>query len=258
VAIPSATELLDLSGRAAVVTGGGRGIGYATAERLARAGAAVVVADVDPAGAESAARLAADGLDVTYSTLDVTDPAQHEALAARVDEEYDGLDIWINNAGVFPNDAALEMSDATWRRVLDVNTNGAFFGARAAGRRMVPRGSGVIVNLLSVSAFRVSGDGRAHYAASKGAVRSLTQALARELGPRGVRVLGVAPTSIATPGVLEGGMGDAGLRDYASRLPLRRYGEPDDVARVVLFAVSDLASLMTGSVLAVDAGQMAV
>jgi NAD(P)-dependent dehydrogenase (short-subunit alcohol dehydrogenase family) len=126
---------------------------------------------------------------------------------------------------------------------------------------MVNAGRGVIINLASVSGFRVSGDGRVHYAASKGAVRSLTQAFAREFSPHGVRVVALAPTATRTEGVLEASealSAAAGSTEYENVLPMRRMAEPDDIARVALFAASDLAGMITGTTIAVDGGQMAV
>jgi NAD(P)-dependent dehydrogenase (short-subunit alcohol dehydrogenase family) len=251
-------ESIDLTERTAVVTGGGRGIGYAVSETLARAGASVTIADIDDTASDAASSLRRSGLDVRYARADVRSSADLDAVAQGVIDSRGRLDIWVNNAGVFPTADALEITDEQWESVFEINVSGAFYGSRAAGRRMTAGGGGVIVNLASVSAFRVAGDGRAHYAASKGAVVSLTRALARELGPAGVRVVAVAPTSIATEGVLSAHDPDDGfLEAYARTLPIRRVGRPDEVANVVLFAVSDLGSLVTGSVIAADGGQLA-
>lgn len=263
--ITSYVDLLNLEGKVAVVTGGGRGIGRAIAERFGDAGARVVIADRDPAAETTAKELREAGYRAEFRQLDVTDSEQHESLADEVVETFGRLDIWVNNAGIFPTDYALEMTDSAWRKVFAVNTDGAFFGSRAAGRRMRESG-GVIVNLASASAFRVTADARVHYAASKAAVVSITQGLARELGPYGIRVLAIAPTATATEGLLgdqdalsSAKGGDTSYLDtYAQTLPLRRYAQPDDIARVVLFAASDLAGLVTGATIPVDAGQLAV
>lgn len=254
-------DLVSLAGRVGVVTGAARGIGRAIARRLAEAGAVVVIADLD--GAEAAA----DDLGGAASRLhgwplDVTDRDAVDRLAGRVVDEFGRLDIWVNNAGVFaPVAPVLEMPDSAWDRVLDVNLNGAFAGSRAAARAMVAGGrGGAIVNIASVSGYRGRA-GLSHYSSSKHAIRGLTRSLAVELGPAGIRVLGIAPTMVTTEGT------DAALRSAAPRLhatdvyehlPLGRAGVPDDIARVALFAVSDLAALMTGSTLAVDAGQMSL
>ena len=256
------SELLDLARRVAVVTGAAKGIGRAIARRLAEAGAIVIIADLHDA-AESAAVLAATaGLDVRGRHLDVTDRPAVDALVADVVAEFGRLDIWVNNAGIFfPAAPVLDMPDDAWDRVIDVNLNGAFAGARAAARAMTAVGrGGVIVNIASVSGYRGRA-GLAHYSSSKHAIRGLTRSLAVELGPRGIRVLGVAPTMVVTEGTAQAQQA-AGPRlhstDVYQRLPLGRSGVPDDIARVVLFAVSDLASFMTGSTLAADAGQMSM
>jgi NAD(P)-dependent dehydrogenase (short-subunit alcohol dehydrogenase family) len=250
---------IDLTERTAVVTGGGRGIGWAIAKTLAASGATVTIVDIDRLAEDRAASLRQAGWDVSFAHADVRRSADHETVAQSVIDARGRLDIWVNNAGIFPSADAVTISDEEWDRVLGINVSGTFFGCRAAGRRMSAQGGGVIVNLASVSAFRVTGAGRSHYAASKGAVVSLTRALAGEWGPHGVRVIAVAPTSIATEGVLAGHDADDGfLEGYARMLPVRRVGSPEEVADVVLFAVSDLASLVTGSVIAADGGQLAV
>ena len=253
-------ELSTLTGRAAVVTGGARGIGFACCKRLVEAGAIVLVADVDEREATSAAvRL---GPAATAAWIDVTDSASVRAAADHAVAHLGRLDVWVNSAGVFPVSPLLELSDDEWGRVLDVNLRGTLFGAREAARAMVAGGrGGVIVNIASTAAFRADGPGVAHYVASKFGVRGLTQSLAVELGAHGIRVLAVAPTVTLTPG-LEAerkSLEAAGfaLDELDARLPLGRVAVPDDVARVVLFCASDLSLLMTGSTLLVDAGELA-
>jgi NAD(P)-dependent dehydrogenase (short-subunit alcohol dehydrogenase family) len=253
------TELLALSGRIAVVTGAARGIGRACCTRLAEAGATVVVADLDADGADAAAREL--GLPAVAVAVDVREAASVRALVEQVLAEAGRLDVWVNAAGVYPTSPLLEMSDAAWELVLDTNLRGTFLGAREAARAMVSGGKGgVIVNVSSTAAFRVDAPGAAHYVASKFGVRGLTKALAVELGPHRIRVLEVAPTVTLTPGLEEQrealeGSGFA-LEELGPQLPLGRVAVPDDVARVVLFCASDLAALMTGSTLAVDAGEL--
>jgi NAD(P)-dependent dehydrogenase (short-subunit alcohol dehydrogenase family) len=263
----SLADLLSLKGRAAVVTGGARGIGLATAYRLAEAGAAVAVADVDRAAAEKAAAEIAEvhGGTAVGVELDVTDPASIEAAFARMVAELSGLDILVNNAGIFPIFPVLPMPDEEWDRVMRTNLYGSFYCAREAGRHMTRSGQGgVIVNMVSVQAFKAGTAGLAHYTTSKGALVALTKALAVELGPFGIRVLGVAPTVVDTPGLQANmpifqasGVSDV-IEMVSNQLPLGRTAVPDDVARVVLFAASDLAILMTGDILAVDAGHLVI
>jgi NAD(P)-dependent dehydrogenase (short-subunit alcohol dehydrogenase family) len=252
-------DLLTLSGRVAVVTGGGRGIGRACCVRLAEAGATVVVADLD----EQAARETASALGGTAfaALVDVRDAESVRALAERVAAGEGRLDIWVNAAGVYPTSPLLDLGDDDWDSVLDTNLRGTFLAAREAARAMVARGEGgVIVNVSSTAAFRAEAPGAAHYVASKFGVRGLTKALAVELGPHGIRVLEVAPTVTLTPGLEEQreALQEAGfaLDELGPELPLGRVAVPDDVARVVLFCASDLSLLMTGSTLLVDAGEL--
>jgi NAD(P)-dependent dehydrogenase (short-subunit alcohol dehydrogenase family) len=261
----SLAELVSLQGRSAVVTGGARGIGYAVADRLAEAGAEVLLADLDGALAVSAAdelsaKRAAKVLGVQ---LDVADPRAVRDVADRAVAEFDSLDIWVNNAGIYPGSPLLDTTDEQWRTVLAVNLDGAFAGAREAARRMVEAGrGGVIVNITSTASFRSHGPGMAAYVSSKHALHGLTKSMAVELAPHGIRVLAVAPTAIDTPGVesqreaLAQAAGVDLVDQVAKELPLGRIGVSDDIARVVLFAASDLAAFMTGSTLVVDAGDL--
>ena len=253
------TDLLSLRGRTAVVTGGARGLGRAIARRLAEAGCSVLIADLDrPAAETTSEELAAQtGGTVLADGLDVGDPASISAVADTAVDRLGRLDIWVNNAGVYPSTPVLEMGDDEWERVMRINVTGTFVGAREAARRMTAAGGGgVIVNLASVAGLRGRGPNIPHYVASKHAIVGLTKQLALEFASSGIRVLAVAPTTIITPGVEEG------LKhppDIEARLtgPLGRAGRPDDVARVVLFCASDLAMFMTGTTLVVDGGDLA-
>jgi NAD(P)-dependent dehydrogenase (short-subunit alcohol dehydrogenase family) len=254
------TDLLSLAGRAAVVTGAGRGIGLAIASRLAEAGAAVVVADLNDTAAEAGARALGDRASALQ--VDVADAASVAALADAAVERHGRLDVWVNNAGIYPTHPLLELDEADWDRVVGVNLRAVFLGAREAGRRMSALGQGgVIVNIASTASYRVAGLGVSHYVAAKHGVLGLTKSLAVELGPHGIRVLAIAPCVTRTEGIAE--QRDAfeaagfAIDDLARELPLGRVGVPDDVARAVVFCASDLAALMTGSALAVDAGYLA-
>ena len=252
----SLTDLLSLAGRVAVVTGGGRGIGAATVRRLAEAGATVLAADLDAGSAEEVASASPH---VVAATVDVTDTGSLAALADRAVTDHGRLDVWVNNAGIYPTTGpAIDAADDFIDRMLQVNVRGTFAGAREAARRM--QGGGVIVNVASTAGFRAA-TGISAYVASKHAVVGLTKNLALELGPAGIRVVGVAPGVIDTPGVQEqlAPLKAAGLDVGASmsRTLLGRAGQPDDVARVVAFLVSDLAGWVTGDVIAVDAGALA-
>jgi NAD(P)-dependent dehydrogenase (short-subunit alcohol dehydrogenase family) len=261
----SLAQLFSLQGRTAVITGGAMGIGEAIARRFAEAGASVVVGDLADAD-ESAARLAREtGANVIGIQVDVGDPDSIAACAQRSCDELGRLDIWVNNAGIYPSVPVLEMTTTDWDHVLDVNLRGTFVGAREAAARMVrDGGGGVILNLASTAGFQAGGPGIAHYVSSKHAVIGLTKSLAVELGPFDIRVLAIAPTLIETPGIEAGreafrraGLGDM-IDMYAQKLPLGRIGVPDDVARAALFCASDLAMFMTGSTVLVDGGDIAV
>ena len=256
----SLVDLLHLDGRVAVITGGGRGIGSATASRLVEAGARVVVGDVD---GEAAQAVAAElGETALAAHVDVTDEDSVRALAKTAVATWGSLDVWVSCAGIYPPAPLLSLSVEEWERMLAVNLRGAFLGARESARAMIAldRG-GVIVTIASTAAYRADGPGVAHYVASKFGVRGLTQSLAVELGAHRIRALAIAPTVTLTPGLEEqrGALEAAGfaLDELGPSLPLGRVAVPDDVARVVVFCASDLSLLMTGSTLLVDAGELA-
>lgn len=245
-------EKLSLAGRRALVTGAGRGIGYACADALSEAGAHVILADLDARSAEDAAkRLADQGRSTEALGLDVTDSAAVTAAADAVGP----LDILVANAGVgrLPT-AAEEVTDDDWLAVHRVNLDGVFYCNRAFGRHMLAQGKGAIVNIGSMSGLIVNRpQGQAHYNSSKAAVHHLTKSLAAEWADRGLRVNAVAPTYIETPLTAvahENGMAAIWTRDT----PMGRFGQVDEVASAVHFLASDAASLMTGAVVVVDGG----
>jgi NAD(P)-dependent dehydrogenase (short-subunit alcohol dehydrogenase family) len=267
-------DLISLEGRVAVVTGGAKGIGLGIARRFAEAGASVLLADLDDDVGPASARELAETYGVTalYRRVDVRNASDVEAAADEAVSELGGLGIWANIAGVYPVHAdefqvAASMSDATWDRTIGINLTGTFHGARAAAKRMIEAGRrGVIINVQSTTTQKVPAPGFAHYVASKGGIEALTKSLAVELGQHGIRVLSISPTMVGTPGMTAqkpvlteafGNNGDPWLL-YGSRLPLGRIATEDDIARVALFLASDLSAIMTGSVVAADAGDLAV
>ena len=237
--------------RVAVVTGAGRGIGAAIARRLAEMGAHVVVADVEGGLALSSAEaLRFEGLAATALAVDMSEERSVEALADHA-RSLGPLAAWVNNAGISSRVGLLEMELDDWDRMMAVNARGTFLGTRAAGRRM-ERGA-AIVNVASMSA-QIALPNHAHYGASKGAVVAFTKHAAVDLGPRGIRVNAVAPGTIETA-MTAPRLERPGERVRASeRLPLRRIGEPDDIAGAVAFLCGPDSAYLTGTTLFCDGG----
>ncbi|MGY8635194.1 SDR family NAD(P)-dependent oxidoreductase [Bradyrhizobium sp. 14AA] len=246
-----------LRDRLVVVTGAGQGIGRAIALGLAAAGARVVLTDLRQDRAESAAREMRDGgrEAVAYS-LDVTDAQACSEVARRVDEEIGPADVIVNNAGIIirePIDSP--RAHENWRQVFDVNVNGTFNVVHA----FIPalrKTRGAIINVASVAAFGGMG-GTLGYSPSKGAVRLFTQALARDLAPDGIRVNAVAPGIIATEMSEFTRDNPARLSGLMARTPMRRVGQPDEIAGPVIFLASAMASYVNGVILPVDGGYLA-
>lgn len=250
-------EKLRLDGRVAVVTGGGGGIGLACAMALAEAGATVVIADLDPVRAESGAQAVIEaGGRAEGVEIDVTDAGMVARVAAGILERHGRIDILVCNAGVVVSEVKAEdMEDALWLRHIDVNLNGVFRCCRAFGRVMLDQGRGSIVNIGSMAgSIVVRPQEQAAYNASKAGVHHLTRSLAAEWAGRHVRVNCVAPTYIETP-LTRFGMDKPELYDqWLASTPMRRVGQPHEIASVVHFLASDAASLMTGSIVYADAG----
>lgn len=253
-------DLFDLTGRVAVVTGAAMGIGRAVAERLARSGASVVIADRDGVAADDvAAELKQRGHDALGVRVDVAHEPDVTALFETTVRWRTRVDILVNNAGIYPSTPVSAMSMEQFESVLRVNLVGSFLCCRSAAALM-PRG-GSIVNITSIDALHPSAVGLAHYDASKHGLWGFTRNLALELAPRGIRVNALAPGAIATPGVahMQAAAGQAAedmLAAFLARIPLGRIGEPDDIARLVLVLASDASAYMTGSQVVVDGGAL--
>jgi NAD(P)-dependent dehydrogenase (short-subunit alcohol dehydrogenase family) len=260
------SRLWSLDGRVAVVTGGGSGMGQATAVRLAEAGAATVVADIDQDKAQETAVLITKrvpGAQTLALTADVADPASVRALGDAVGQHFGPPDIWVNTAWLSSSGAIADYPDEMWRHGIAVNLDGSFYTAREAARRMLEAGRrGVIILVTSGSAHH----GRARryqYVAAKHGTLGLVKSLALELGPAGIRVVAIAPAATDTPGFRVAptrfGGQDAEqakrlLDDTVAKMALGRLGQADDIARAAVFAASDMAAFVTGSTIHVDGG----
>jgi NAD(P)-dependent dehydrogenase (short-subunit alcohol dehydrogenase family) len=256
---------MKLADRVAVITGAAQGIGAACARVFAAAGARVVVADLNEAGAAAVAReIAAAGGSALACRADVGSRADCVALMDCAVDNYGALDILVNNAGIVHAADFLELAEEDFDRVLRVNLKGAFLCGQAAARRMVqqaPRaggGRGVIINMSSVNAV-VAIANQVPYSVSKGGVNQLTKVMALALAPHGVRVVGIGPGSIATEMLRSAVLTDEAARQrILSRTPLGRLGEPEEIARVAAFLASDDAAYLTGSTLYPDGGRLAL
>jgi NAD(P)-dependent dehydrogenase (short-subunit alcohol dehydrogenase family) len=249
-------EKFDLRGSRAVITGGGRGIGLATAEALAEHGAEIVICDIDAGVLESGrAALAAKGYEAAAHLLDITKSVDVERLAAELNATK-AVDILIANAGIaMPDKAAEATPDEDWLRMMDINVNGMFWSCRAFGRAMLERGAGAIVTTGSMSGVIVNKPQRqTHYNAAKAAVHHMTRSLAAEWAPRGVRVNCVAPTYIDTAMTRGSAEDKAMFSTWMEFTPMARMGRPDEIAAIALFLASPASSVMTGAVVMADAG----
>lgn len=248
----------SLKDKTAVVTGAGAGIGQAIAQLFARAGARVVVADVNGDGAESTAHgiRSAGG----HAVAVVADVSQEPAVAALMDralQEFGSLDVLVNNAAIFPKKPFLEVDAAFWDRLHAVNLRGTFLCLREAIRRMQAQGrGGSIVNISSVSSMQAVVYHNATYNASKAGVNSLTKTTALEFAGDGIRVNAVLPGGVATPGAKAAGANIElkGPILGPGRIPLGKMGEAEDIAMAALFFASPASRLVTGQLLAVDGG----
>jgi 2-deoxy-D-gluconate 3-dehydrogenase len=257
-ALPLA-KLLDLSSKVAVVTGGAVGIGFGIARRLAEAGAKVVIADVNGrAATDAAAQLTTRGWTASATPADVSAPQQAAGLIDTAVRTYGAIDILVNNAGIYPTIPLMKMQPEDFERILSVNLKGAFFCTKAAAEQMIAQGrGGKIVNVTSIDALHPSMVGLATYDASKHALWGFTKNVALELAPHKIWVNAIAPGGISTPGTGAGGANpqmEEMMAPFVARIPMHRIGEPDDIGKVALFLVSDLASYMTGSQIVVDGG----
>lgn len=251
------SNLLNLSSKGAVVTGGALGIGFGITQRLAEAGANVLIADLKQPEADSAAKSLADkGLKVKAFKVDVSSEDDVKAMVSEAVNSFGSLDILVNNAGIYPNIPVSQMILADFEKVLAVNLKGVFLCTKYSSGQMIKQGrGGKIINITSVDALHPSMVGLAHYDASKHGVWGFTKNVALELAPHKIWVNAIAPGGILTEGVKKQGVDiEKVLEAFLQKIPMSRMGEPDDIAKVALFLSSEMSSYMTGSQIVVDGG----
>jgi 2-dehydro-3-deoxy-D-gluconate 5-dehydrogenase len=258
----SIATLFDLSGKTAVVTGGAKGIGYGIVLRLFEAGANVVISDMDDVTGERKAK--ALGKRCAFIHTDVSSESDVKNLVKKVVEKFGKLDIFVNNAGIFPGSPVLDMKLELWEKIQAVNLRGVFLCSREAGKVMAKQGGGVMVNIASIDALHPSSVGLASYDASKHGVWGFTKNFALEMASKNVRVNVIAPGGVITEGVEEMTQGaiKAGSTEgqispeFTAHVPMKRMGVPDDIAKAALFLASDASSYMTGTITVVDGGYL--
>ncbi|MEA1929055.1 MAG: 3-oxoacyl-[acyl-carrier-protein] reductase [Candidatus Auribacterota bacterium] len=241
-----------LEGKKAVVTGAGRGIGSSIALALAAEGADIAVLDMDESGAGDTAGLIKDsGRESLALKVDVSNLSEVTGVINKILDLWNSIDIVVNNAGITRDNLLMRMKEDEWDSVIAVNLKGAFNLSKAVARSMMKQRSGSIVNIASIIGM-MGNAGQANYAASKGGLIALTKSLAREMAPRGIRVNAVAPGFIATE--MTDKIPEKMREEMIGAIPLKRMGEPEDIAAVVSFLTSEAASYITGQVIVVDGG----
>jgi 2-dehydro-3-deoxy-D-gluconate 5-dehydrogenase len=261
------SELLNLSGKTAIVTGGAKGIGYGISYRLAEAGANVLVADLDEETAKKTAEeLTSKGWKAAALKVDVAEEADIQNMVNTAKQTFGSLDILVNNAGIFPNAPVAQLSSDLFEKVMHVNLRSVFLSTKHASAAMKEQGKGGrIINITSIDALHPSMIGLAHYDASKHGVWGFTKNSALELAADKIWVNAIAPGGIATPGVqamsanapqVDAEAQKKNIEAFMAKIPMHRMGEPDEIGTVALFLASDMANYMTGEQVVVDGGAL--
>lgn len=257
------SELLNLTGKAAIVTGGAKGIGYGIVYRLAEAGAKVLIADQDEnAAVKSAQELSHSGFTVHSIRTDVSSEEDVSNMILACQEKFGSVDILVNNAGIYPPSPVAQMTQEQFEKVMHVNLRSVFLTTKHASEIMKQQGGGKIINITSIDALHPSMIGLAHYDASKHGVWGFTKNSALELAEHKISVNAIAPGGIATPGVAAMSQGASAdemqesTKAFMAKIPMHRMGEADEIGKAALFLASDMSSYMTGSQIVVDGGAL--
>jgi NAD(P)-dependent dehydrogenase (short-subunit alcohol dehydrogenase family) len=249
--------MYEFTDKVVLVTGAGRGIGRAIAEAFARQGAAVAANDITPVNLdETVRRITAEGWRCKDYVYDIAKKMPVQAMIEKVIDDWGRIDVLVNNAGVEPHAALLEMDEWDWRRTMDVNLNGAFFAIQSVGRVMREQGGGAIVNIASIAGRAHGLKDRSAYVASKLGLIGLTREAARELAAYNIRVNAVCPGVIETDMTANLRQNEAVLQKWLEDIPQGRLGTPQDVVNLVLFLCSEAAAYLTGQAINVDGGKV--
>lgn len=248
---------MRLANKVAIITGGGSGMGHVAALLFAREGAKVTVADLDAkAGEETVAEISRAGGEALFVPVNVADEGQVQRMVAATVEHFGAVHVLYNNAGIMPNDdgSVTDISEQTWDKVMDVNLKSAFFCCKYAIPQMLKAGGGSIINIASFVAILGCTVPQDAYTASKGGLIALTKSLAVQYAPRGIRVNAICPGPIETPLLRTLWTSDEERNKRLNRIPLGRFGAPEDIVYLALYLASDEASWTTGAVMLADGG----
>ncbi len=253
------SQLINLKGKTAIVTGGAMGIGFGIAYRLAEAGANVVIVDIDETvGNAATIGLRKNGWKVAFIKTDVSNENDVKAATDFAIATYGNIDILVNNAGIYPYISVMEMKAEMFDKVIDVNLKSVFLFTKKVSEIMIKQNKGgKIINITSIDALHPSAIGLAAYDATKHGIWGFTKNTALELAQYNISVNAIAPGGVATPGTGitdESIQTNEGVQKFIQKVPMKRIGEPDDIGKVALFLASDLSSYMTGSQIVVDGG----